>query len=808
VSFPNDLRLAARSLRRAPGFAAAVVLVLGLGLGSATAIFCAVDAVLFRKLAVPESDRLVRLYPHPDQGNWSYPAFRDYAEASDAFTGLAAYSSGDSVNLSIDGRQPERVSTSLVSDAFFDVLGVPPAAGRLFGGGSEPVVVLSHAALEKRFGGDPGAVGRAVRLNGHPFTVVGVMPKGFFGPDLDSFPDLWIPVSTWKLALPMFAGEEMLIARGFSWIEVIGRLKPGVPLSGAAAQLDTIAARPRPDLKEADRLSRARVVPVDEALLAEGSSTRRLAWTLLAAAGFVLLLAGSVVAGLLAVRAERRSNEIAIRLAIGASRGDLVRALVAESVLLAALAAALALSVASWVTKLLSATASVEFPIPLAAASPVLALRVLLVTSATALLVGALCGLPAALRASRGNLVPALGANARTVATGPRRGTLGGALATLQVALSVVLLAGAGLLLRTLVATQAVDPGFRVDGALLASIDVSRQGYGPEAGAQLFDELLRRVRALPGVTNAALARVVPVQNGGMRATVAVDGYRSPTGRDENVDFDVATPGFFGALGLPLFEGRDFTARDTSGSPPVAIVNQAFADRFFSGNALGKQLKGVARIHAPVEVVGVVKTAKLRSLREAPQPQVFLPHAQSYLPGMTLVVRTEGSPRALIPVLRSVVGGLDKDIPFVPRTLREHLGVTLSQERLVAGLLAAFGAVALLLATFGLFSVLSFATEIRRREIGIRMALGAEAGDILRLVLTDAARLTVTGILLGTAVALGLSSLLRHLLFRVAPTDPATFLAVAGLLAAAALLATYLPARRATRVDPIRALRAD
>jgi putative ABC transport system permease protein len=823
-AFLADLRLAARTLSRMPGFTAAGVLVLGLGLGAGATVFSAVDAVLFRPLPVPEPERLVRVFAsneeHRDLGSTSYPVFRDYAEQARSFSGIAAYASNVPVNVSAGSEPPTLARAAVVSGSFFGTVGIRPLAGRLLGPEDEraaqPVAVLTEDAARRRYGALEAAPGASLRINAHLYTVVGVAPRSFTGVDLETAPDVYLPAAMAERAMPGLAGLSLLTSRSVGWADLVARLAPSVTLAQAQDELDGIARRRAASQPTSERDPYAFVLPAARALVAgdvepssPAASTTRLSWLLLGAGALVVLLAGAVLAGLLAVRAERRRAEIAVRLAIGASRSALVRQLLAESVVLAFPAAALGLAAAAATATLVRGAAVSDVQLPLAAATPVLAWRVAGTITAVALLASALFGLLPALRATRRELAPSLKGDARTT-TGPRRLSLGGAFVIFQVALAAVLLAGAGLLLRTLQRMTAVDPGFPVDGAAVADLDVARGGMSKELGARRLAEVLERVRALPGVTAAGLMRSVPVQRRGMRATVEIAGFTPPPGTRADVDFDVVTPGAVTAVGIPLVRGRDFTGADDEKAPRVAIVNEAFVRRYWPGqDGLGKLLDKAAQGRG-VLIVGVAKDVSTHSLREAPAPLLLVPHAQLYFPGVSLVARTRpGAEAALLTALRAAVAAVDKDLSvFAPRTLRQHVGAMLGKERLLAGLLSSFGALALLLASFGLFGVLSFATEARRREIGIRIALGAEARDVARLVTSQGARLAAAGLATGSAASLVLARVLTHLLFGVSPQDPLTLLGVAVLLALAALLACAVPALRASRVDPITALRTE
>jgi predicted permease len=412
------------------------------------------------------------------------------------------------------------------------------------------------------------------------------------------------------------------------------------------------------------------------------------------------------------------------------------------------------------------------------------------------------------LRASRPELLPALKAEAFTLQQVPRALNLRAAFVVAQVALCVVVLAGAGLLLRTVWKASAVDLGFEPDGKLLVSLDVARQGYSPERGAAFYAELLERIRRAPGVEAAGLGNVVPVQSSGMRTSADIEGYRPPPGEYVNVDLTMVSPGYFGALGIPLLRGRDFTATDGKDAPLVAIINQEMAARYLNGrDPLGTKLNDLGPRGEGAVIVGVVANTKLRSVRETPRPKMFLAHTQFYMPRMTVIARTSGEPRALQPVIASVVAEMDKELPpFGVRTLREHLGYALAQERIIAGLLSAYGLVALLLAAVGLYGVVSYASETRTREFGIRVALGAQPGDVARLVVRQAALVTCVGTLVGLGGALASAGAVEKLLYGVPPRDPLTLAAVAFLMTIVVLVAAYVPARRAARIDPMVALR--
>lgn len=813
----RNVRYAVRALAKSPGFTIGAVLALALGIGANTAIFSLVDAALFRPLPVDRPRELVRLLSsdkkHQNLSNHSYPVYTDYRDQASAFAGLAAYADAEPAHLSTGLGKPERVISALVTGNYFRVLGVRPALGRLLADeddrarGGHPVVVLSHSTWRQRFGADGSAIGRVIRINGHPFTIVGVAPRGFTGVGLTSVPELWMPIAMVQQVSPVLA--ENVWTRRLSWLDIVGRLKPNVTIARAQAELDTIATR-RAATPEGRFDPWGVVRPASAAALdpyGDENAQAHTSWVLLAVVGLVLLIACANASGLLLVRAERRQREVAIRLAIGASRGDVVRQLLVESVLLAALGAAAGVLVAAWAIDLIELS---DFLAAAESASPLLDWRVLTFTTTVALAVGVLFGLAPALRASRTDLVPALKSETPVFTLRARRVSVRHLFVVAQVGLSVVLLTGTGLLLRTLWKASAVNPGFDPDNAIVASVDLARQGYSEAAGPAVFDRLLARVRVLPAVRSAALGRSVPIVQSGMRVTVEPEGFQSTDGKPLNVDYNVVTPAYFQSLGIPLLRGRDFADHDRATSAPVAIVNDTFARRFWPNqDPIGKRVGGLGPGDAEADIVGIVRTAKYRSLREPATSVVYVPLTQAYLPRMTILLRTRGEPRAVLPALVSAVEEIDKDLPlFGVRTLRDQMGIALAQERTLARLFGAFALLALVLAATGLYSVVAYTTELRTREFGIRMALGAQPGDVRRLVLGQGVALSMVGLVVGLAASAPLTRFVDRLLFGVTPLDAASFTGACGALLVSCLAAAHLPARRATHIDPAAALRAE
>jgi len=816
----RNLRYALRNAARNPGFTALVALTLSLGIGANVAIFSAVDAVLFRPLAAPQRESLVRLYATDAEGtdlsNSSYPVYTDYRDGITAFSSVAAFDDSEAFHLSTGGK-PERVTGALVSGNFFGLLGARPERGRLLSpdddraAGAHPVAVVSHRLWKTRFGGDEAAVGASVRINGHPFTIVGVAPAGFTGVDLDSLPDVWVPIAMVDQALPEFADSTVLTGRNLSWLDVVARLKPGVSIARAQAELDALAKRRAASQPNDRQDPMARLLPAGDFLVGPSgrAEARRISWLLMGTAGLVLLIACADAAGLLLLRSERRRREIAVRLAIGASRGRIAAQLLVEGLLLAGLGAVGGALLAVWGADLLAAAVPPEFAIPMGAATSVLDARTLAFCAGAAIASTLLFGLAPALRAGRVDVQASLKGAAAD--PGHRRLGLRDSLVMAQIALTLVLLVGAGLTARTLAREAAVDPGFDPRGKLEASVDLARQGLDPARGAAFYAELLRRAATIPGVRSAALARTIPVQSSGMRTTIESDGYKPAAGENPAADLNVVTPGFFRVLGTRLVAGRDFDARDTEKSPAVAIVSESMARKFWPGrNPIGRRILNLGPPGVGGEVIGVVRDLRVRSLRREPDPTVYVPAAQFYMPRMTILLEaSQGDAAALQKPLAAMVAELDPGLPlFHVRTLTEKLRLALGQGRLLAWLVGAFAGLALLLAATGLYGAVSFATQMRTREFGIRLALGAKRGDVRGLVLGHTARLAAAGAAAGLAIAVLTGRLVAALLYGVSPLDPVSYTAALAVLGAAVFAASALPARRATRVDPMTALRSE
>ena len=813
----SDVRLAARVLAKSPGFTAVAVLSLALGIGANATIFSLLNALLLRPLPGRDPARLVTVYTSDFSGplfaQSSYPDYLDFRSQSQAFDGLAAYA--PQPLLLTHAGESRRALAQLVSGNFFDVVGLSAAYGRTLlpaeeTPGQHPVAILSDAVWRSRFGADPGVVGQTIGLNGRPYSIVGIGPAGFAGMLRGVSVDVFVP-----LAMRATLTGESLAERGNRGLMLIGRLRPGVGIEDARASLAVIARRLHASYGErwSNRLGEPRVVSVlpEDASRVLPQARGPLAGflgVLFAAVGLLLLLACANVANLLLARASARRREIAVRVALGAGRGQLVRQLLAESLLLSCGAGVLGVALAAVGVQLILAF---QPPLPVSLALGLeLDRRVLLFALALSIATGVVFGLWPALRASRTDPIQWLttrGADPHS----RRRFAARDALVIVQVAGSLVLLIGAGLFLRSLSNAKAIDPGFDPAGVLVFSIDPGAQGYDDARGARFYAELQERLAGLPGVESASFASVLPLSLGGERRSLRVEGYAPGPGEDMELHSSFVGPGYFETMRTALARGRGFTANDAPGAPGVVIVNEAFVRRYWPGrDGLGERVVAGDRTgDVPLEVVGVARDGKYTSLGEEPTPFVFYPHRQLHRAEMSVVVRAQGDPGALAPAVRREVAALDPSLPvYDVKTLVAHLGTALFPARAAAALLGLTGALALLLAAIGLYGVLSYAVALRTREIGVRVALGAERSDVLALVVGRGLRLTGIGVAIGLALCLGVTRFLSFLLYGISPLDPLTFAAIPALLASVALVAAWDPARRALRIDPAVSLREE
>jgi predicted permease len=802
----RDLRHSITLYRRAPGFTLAVVVTLALGIGLNTAIFSFVNALLLRPLPVPRSDRLVSLYTSdfsgPAQGSTSYPDYVDFRDhARDVFAGLAAYSM-DLMNLS-DSAASDRVQGHAVTENYFAVVGVGVARGRVFGPGDENVVIVSHGLWQGLLGGREDVLGQQLTIDGRPAVVIGVAPPGFTGLLRGLPADLWLPFER----QPQHA--ERLTSRGSRWLSVVGRLADGVELPRAQAackvvgdQLHRAYPREWTDLKSNGR--RITLEPANESmLLVERADILPFMATLMAIVGLVLLLACVNVSNLMLARAAVRNREIAIRLAVGAGRARVLRQLFTESLLLAIAAGLASTLVAFTATTLL---VRMQPPLPLRISldlSP--DARVMGFTAAVSLVTAVLFGLLPALRITRPNLTSALKDGACDGGHPLRPGSLRNGLVVVQVALSVILVVGAGLAVRSLRNAGAVDVGFEPRNVVIASLSVGRQGYDEARARAFFDRLTARLETVPGVRSAALASIVPLGFSGQRTRIELQGYAPRDGEDMEVNFNVVGPRYFETMRIPMVQGREFDATDRAGAAGAVVVNEALVRRYWPDRiAIGKQIR---RRGTTFTVVGVAGDGKYRSLSEAPLPYFYLSLAQNPRDDLSVHVRTDREPAAVAGAIRGVVRDLDRDLPLTDvRTLEDHLGLALMPMHAAATLLGAFGALALGLAVVGIYSVMAYAVSRQTREIGIRMALGARLGDVLALVLREGLVVVAIGLVGGAAAAVAVTRFATSLFHGVSPTDPTTFAAALALLGVAGLVAALVPALRAARIRPAVALR--
>ena len=820
----QDVRYALRILRKSPGFTATAVLSVALGTGINTAVFSLINAVLLRTLPVKNPEHLV-VFNHDD---FSYPMYQDLRDGNTVLSGLLCRFTIPA-SMSADG-QTDRISAELVSGNYFQVLGVGALIGRTLTPddarvpGAQPAVVLSNAFWRRRFGSDPGVVGKTIRLDGHPMTVVGITPAGFQGTEVGVSPDVRVPITMVRAMLPDLPSDVAMNDRGWGWLDLVGRLKDGVSRAQAESTLNAFYVHAREDevhgvFKDLAASDKARLL-ADRLLLEPGSrgvsdlreTFSRQLWVLMAAVSVVLLIACMNVASLLLARAMARQKEIAVRLALGASRVRVVRQLVTESVILVLIATAASIFVARWGSHMLASFLP-ERRLPVALnVDP--DMRVLGFAVIVSLVAGIFFGLAPALQITRSAVAPAL--QAHTSLSGLRGAlTFRKVLTVAQVALSLLLVTGAGLFVRTLRNLKAVDIGYDRENVLLLELVPLLNGYSNDQSTRFFEQVIERVNQLPGVRSASIGSMGLLGPGLRIEGVRVEGENTPRAQGGGW-INSVSPKYFETLKVPLLLGRAFTAHDTKSAPKVAIVNQTLARRFFGGG------KGVGR-HvvlgdvSGIEIVGVVRDGKYKDVREEPRnvvavrgepPNVvYVPFEQSVVEQMTLYVRTVGDPAKVTSAIRREVQSVDANVPICKvRTLEAQLDESLSQERLVATLSSWFGTFALLLAAIGLYGVLAYSVTRRTNEIGLRMALGAERGGVIWMVVREALLLVGTGIAIGVPLALALARSVSSLLYGLKPTDSLTISTAVVLLFAVAATASYLPARRASHVDPMVALR--
>ncbi|HZF37447.1 MAG TPA: ABC transporter permease [Blastocatellia bacterium] len=807
----QDLRYGARMLVKNPGFTLVAVITLALGIGANTAIFSVVNGVLLRPLPYKDPQRLVMVFAprRLDQESLiSSGGFTVLRGQNQVFEQVAAFLPMlDSSSITGDG-DPEFLGGVTVSANLFTLLGVEAKYGRTFlpeeeKPGANRVVVLSHHLWQRRFGSDQKIVGRTISLNNEPYTVVGVMPPGFQFP-LDRMLTGWLPREI-DIYIPLaLTPEEINNQRKV--LPVIARLKSQVSIEQAQIEMTGVAARIKRQYPDTNIDESIRLAPYHQQMVGR---VRLALLVLLGAVGFVLLIACANVANLLLARAAGRRKEIAVRVALGAGRWRVIRQLLTENVLLAMLSGLLALLLAFWGVGLLQTIIPENLPRAdeIGIDGGVFGFTLLISLGA-----GILFGLVPTFHASRVNLNDALKDGGRS-SGGSGHNHLRNLLVVSEVALALALLIGAGLMLRSFIRLISVDPGLDPRNVLTVDIKLSRSKYSRPQQAVFFQQLLERLRALPGIQ--AAGAVYPMPLSGMEEDVwfDIEGQPPPApGEHRTAGPRGVSPGYFKAQGIQLLKGRVFTESDGGDTPPVVVINEALARRYWPNqDPVGRRVSFDSRNGQSVwsEIVGVVKSVRHMALSEEPRSEIYIPFTQHPLAFMTLVARTDGAPLNFVATVRSQVQAVDKDQPISNvRTMEERLASTVSQRRFSLILLAIFAGLALSLAAIGIYGVMSYLVTQRRHEIGVRMALGAQTGDVLRLVIRQGMALALTGVLIGLIAAFGLTRLLKSLLFDLSATDPLTFFATALLLALAALLACYLPARRATKVDPVVALRCD
>jgi predicted permease len=810
----QDIKHAIRSLRRQPSFTVVVVLTLAIGIGGTTAIFGAVNAVLLRPLPYPAPGELVRLYKttleNPDRlgGTVSPPDYTDYRRDNVVFTEVAASNTGSYALTGLGAA--ERIPAGLVTGAFFDVMGVRPALGRAITTADDPVgsrdvVVLSHALWTRRFGANPGIVGQLLVLDGASYEVIGVMPEGFQYP-LRS--EMWVPFR--------FSAEDLQTQRGAHYIDVIGRLKPGVSIDRAREDMRGIAARLARDFPRTNRDTSASVHPLRESLV---GSVRQSMFVLLGAVGLVLLIVCVNVASLVLIRAVGRGRELAVRAAIGAGRVTLVRSLLVESALLGVTGGAIGLLMAYWATAVI-ASMDPSIGVPLLNQTrldyPVIGFAIAIAMTAS-IVFGTM---PAWQASSIGDLVLRIREEGGSTTSDPKRQRMRSLLIVAETTLAVVLLVGAGLLARSFERLLSVDLGFSAAAVQTFGVALPAGKYQTPPQRQAFiDSLVARVAMHPNVESAGAVFGLPLSN--FRFGISTSTRDGVTLSDDDQDrmtlqVRLVTPDYFTTMGIPVLRGRGLTASDRLGSELVVMLNQPAADRVWPDqDALGRSLElgtrmGQGGARAGGRVVGIVGEVHEHGPAEPVAPTIYLAHAQFPDDSMTVVAKARnGDPSSLVQPMRSLLQELDPDVPmFAVRSMAQVSAIAVAQPRLYLVLIGSFAATAMLLAAIGLYGVLAYAVGQRTREIGIRLALGAKRGEVLRMVMTQAGRLAIAGVVIGLGAAVIASRALRSQLFQVAPTDWVTYAVVGTGLLVVALVASWIPARRASRIDPITALRHD
>ena len=807
----QDIRYGLRTMFKTPGLVLVVVLSLGLGSGLNITIFSLINAILLQPLpAIPQQEQLVEVYtssPGLRFGAVSYPDYVDYREGNQVFSGLLAQRVTP-VSLTSGGNNTI-VASAIVSGNYFTALDVKPALGRGFSPeedktpNSHPVVVISHSLWQRGYGGAQNILGESIIVNSQSFNIIGVAPEGFVGTTVGLAPDIWFPMMMQGRVMP---GADRLTTRGTRWLNVVGRLKPGVSREQAEAGMQGVVSRLAQEHPNTNKANTPTVVPLGEGSTGIKKNMSGVLMLLMAVVFLVLLIACFNVANLMLARALTRHKEIGIRMALGATRMRLIRQLLTESVLFSLLGGVVGLLIAYVSTKLLlnlvpPTSIPVVFDLSLNRQVFIFALLVSILT-------GIIFGLAPAIQTTKANLIPALKDDgAGSGQGGYKKSRLRDLLVVGQVAISLILLICAGLFLRSLQNAQSSNLDFTPEKLAIVSTDVGLQGYDQEKGQRFYQQLTERVGQLPGVESASHAYIVPLSGGGMyQIGIQIPGYEPPPNTQLTIDYNIVGPKFFQTISIPFVQGRDFSDFDAKSAAGVCIINEAMARRFWpTQNALGQRLS-LTSGKTQLEIVGIVKNSKYYNLKEEPLPYIYLPFLQNYNARMTVFAQSSTDMGTLLPALRREVDALDKTIPSKILTMKDALSTMLIQQKLAAILLTIFSLLALLLATVGLYAVMAYSVSNRTREIGIRMALGAQRGDVLKLVLKQGMLLTLVGLGVGLVAAFALTRFLAGLLYGISATDLTTFGVITIFQVAVALLASYIPARRATRIDPLRALK--
>jgi len=802
----NDIRFGLRGLLKQPGFSLLVVATLALGIGASTAIFSVVNSVLLNKLPYRDASRIVAIQELDPKGSRiqiTSANFLDWKSQNSVFQQLAALRI-DAGNLAL-GDRALRLNMAVTSANFFDVFGVGPQLGRLFvpadeQAGHAPIVVISYNLWQGQFGGQADVIGKNLVIDGTSYSVIGVAPPGFQYPDKTEF---WLPPL--RLVPELFAGQDVTQTRGMGYLSAVALLKPGVSLQQAVAEMETITTRLRQQYPDTNNKRFNRVLSLQDHLIGENS---KLLWLLLGAVTFVLLIACANVANLLLATGASRQKEMAIRSALGASRWRVVRQLLTESTLMALVGGAFGLLLAFWGVALITRLLPTDFP---RLQEIHIDLRVLAFTFSASVLTGILFGLAPSFQFLRGDVQESMKETSRGASAGAHRSRLRQVLIASEVALSVLLLAGAGLLFRSFLHLQAVDTGFTTEHLLTAKLAPSGLNY-PDAYFAFYDQALEQIKTIPGVQAVGSINTLPLSKGptlGFR----VEG-REVTTPDKwpPANYRNVSPDYFRAMNIPVVEGRPFNKNDKLNMPLVVMVNQALAQRDFPGESpVGKRITfgRTDENRKPVwfEIVGLTSNVRSLELKDEPLPEVYFSSYQDSFPSMSLVIRTTVEPESIGGSLRQVINLIDKSVPVTDvRAMDVVVSESITQPRFNLFLLALFGGLALLLSAAGIYGVTAYTVTQRTHELGIRIALGAQVGDVLRLILRQGLTVILIGLAIGLVAAFALLRVMKSLLFGVTATDPATFVAITGVLLFVALIACYIPARRATKVDPLEALR--